>query len=118
MIRLRDLMRRNVEWAEPRDLLRDAARKMESANLALLPVCENRRLVGVLRQEDVETFRRRNESRMASTPVRVLMRTDVICGNESQDMREVVRLMREKEIRILPVLDGVRRLVGIYSFGI
>jgi CBS domain-containing protein len=33
-------------------------------------------------------------------------------------MREVVRLMRENEIRTLPVLDPVRRLVGIYSFGL
>jgi len=118
MIRLRDLMSRNVIWTSPDEAVRDAARKMEASNLTLLPVCENNRLVGALSQADIDAWRARRNPRLGTARVRQIMRTDVVWGNESQDMREIVRLMREKDVRTLPVLDGVRRLVGIYSFGI
>lgn len=118
MIRVRDLMSRNVTWTTPEEHVGDAARKMEAVNLTLLPVCDNRRLVGALCQKDLDAWRSRRDPRLGTARVRQLMRTDVVCATESQDMREVVRLMREKDVHTLPVLDGVRRLVGIYSFGL
>jgi CBS domain-containing protein len=118
MIRLRDLMSRNVICTTPDEPVRDAARTMEANALSLLPVCENQRLVGVLSYDAVEAWRARRNPWPGKARVRQLMKTDFLYGCESQDMREVVRLMRENEIRTLPVLDPVRRLVGIYSFGL
>ena len=47
--------------------------------------------------------------------VKDLMETDVITINEDARLEDVVRLLHEKNISGVPVVDGTNRLVGIVS---
>jgi len=50
-----------------------------------------------------------------TTAVRDVMTAEVACGYADQPISEAAELMKEREIRRLPVLDHDERLVGIVS---
>jgi len=47
--------------------------------------------------------------------VKDVMRKEVICAKEGTPMREVVRIITEKDISSLPILDKEDNLIGIIS---
>jgi predicted transcriptional regulator len=49
--------------------------------------------------------------------VREVMTSDIFFCFEDQDVKEVADVMREKQVRRLPVLDRSKRLTGIVSLG-
>ena len=113
--RLRDVMTTGVETVAPGDTIRYAAEKMEALDVGSLPVCDGERLVGVLTDRDiairaVATGRDPNRTAVIET-----MTPELVCGFEEQPVEEAVDLMREHEIRRLPVVDRSRRLVGIVA---
>jgi CBS domain-containing protein len=113
--RLRDVMTTGVETVAPGDTIRYAAEKMEALDIGSLPVCDGERLVGVLTDRDiairaVATGRDPNRTAVIET-----MTPQLVFGYEEQLIDEAVELMREHEIRRLPVVDHARRLVGIVA---
>jgi CBS domain-containing protein len=113
--RLRDVMTTGVETVAPGDTIRYAAEKMEALDIGSLPVCDGERLVGVLTDRDitiraVATGRDPNRTAVIET-----MTPQLVFAYEEQPVDEAVDLMREHEIRRLPVVDHGRRLVGIVA---
>ena len=59
---LKDLMTRDVEVTSPEANIAEAARKMDQLNAGPLPVCDGRRLVGMVTDRDI-TVRERAHTR-------------------------------------------------------
>src|ERR687894_649716 len=53
----------------------------------------------------------------ANTPVQEAMTPDVTFVFEDQDVQDAARIMREQQIRRLPVLSRDKQLVGILALG-
>ena len=116
-MQLRDVMTTNVEVVHPDAMLQDAAQKMKSLDVGSLPVCDGQRLVGTLTDRDI-TIRAVAEGRNpTTTPVRESMTPQVIYCYDDQNVKEAAKLMQEKQIRRLPVINRDKRLVGIVSLG-
>jgi len=116
-MQVRDVMTQNVECISPEASLRDAAQRMESLNVGALPVCSNDRLVGVLTDRDI-VVRSVAAGRDSRTDlVRDVMTPGICYCFEDVDLKEAVQLMREKQVRRLPVLNRDKRLVGIVALG-
>ena len=114
---LRDVMTQRVEVIRPDATLCDAARKMRELDVGALPVCDGRRLHGMITDRDI-TVRAVAEGRdPRRTTVREVATSRVIYCFEDDDVREVGRTMREHQIRRIPVLDRNKRLVGIVALG-
>jgi CBS domain-containing protein len=116
-MKVKDVMTHGCECIGPESTLREAARWMKELDVGPLPVCDNDRLVGMLTDRDI-VLRAVAEGRDPST-TRVL---DVMTPNitycfEDQDVGEAARLMEDKQIRRLVVLNRDKRLVGIVSLG-
>jgi CBS domain-containing protein len=110
-------MTTNVEVVHPDAMLQDAAQKMKSLDVGSLPVCDGQRLVGTLTDRDI-TIRAVAEGRNpTTTPVRESMTPQVIYCYDDQNVKEAAKLMQEKQIRRLPVINRDKRLVGIVSLG-
>ena len=45
------------------------------------------------------------------------MARDVTCGAESLDVKVAIRIMREKKLRTMPVVDSANHLIGIFQLG-
>ena len=114
---VKDIMTENVEVIGPDTSLYDAARKMRDLDVGSLPVCDGERLIGMLTDRDL-AVRAVAEGRDPKTdPVRDSMTPGIAYCFADQTAAEAERIMAEKQIRRLPVLDRDKRLVGIVSLG-
>ena len=89
---------------------------MDQKNVGALIVMENNRLIGMISERDYtrKVFLRGKRSR--ETKVAEIMSTDVTTARPQEGVDECLRVMTEKHIRHLPVLDG-ENIVGIISIG-
>ena len=116
-MQLKHVMTSNVEVIHPDASLQDAAKKMRELDVGSLPVCDGQRLVGTLTDRDI-TVRAVAEGRdPTATPVRGSMTPEVVYCFEDQAVEEAAKLMKQKQIRRLPVINRDKRLVGIVSLG-
>jgi CBS domain-containing protein len=114
---IRDLMTRSVQVVKPNDSLLTAAKKMADLDIGFLPVCEGDRLVGALTDRDITvrgTARGRDPEK---TIVSEVMTTDVTYCTEEEDIDRTARLMKDKQLRRVLVVDAKKKLVGVVSLG-
>jgi len=116
-MRIKDIMTPDVECVSPDDTLQDAAAKMKSLDVGPLPVCERNRVVGILTDRDI-TVRAVSEGLdPKSTRVgRVMSRVVIYCF-EDEDVEDAARLMQERQVRRILVLNHDQQLSGIVSLG-
>jgi CBS domain-containing protein len=110
-------MTRNPEVVSPTATIEEAARKMDQLDVGPLPVCENERLVGMITDRDITVRATSAGKDPRSTMIREAMSQDLVYCFEDQDVRDAARLMEDKQIRRMPVLNRDHRLVGIVSLG-
>ena len=90
---------------------------MKQLDVGSLPVCENERMVGMLTDRDI-TVRCVSEGFDPRTDlVREVMTPQVVYCFEDQNVTEAAKLMKEKQIHRLAVLNRQKRLTGIVALG-
>src|SRR5438094_404645 len=102
----------------PETSVQQAAQMMRDWDIGPLPVCDtNNRLVGMVTDRDM-TVRATAEGRdPVITPVSDVMTRDVAYVFEDQSTEEAARVMQDKQIRRVAVLNRNHDLVGILSLG-
>lgn len=114
---VREVMTRHVEVVHPDSTLEEAAEKMTRFDIGPLPVCDGDRLVGLITDRDIIVRSVARGEDPSRDRVRDVMTPEVIYCFEDQDVAEAARLMRERKVHQLPVLNRDKRLVGIVSLG-
>jgi CBS domain-containing protein len=94
----------------------DAIRFMDEKNVGALPVVDNGKLVGIVSERDYTRKIILKGRSSKDTPVSDIMTKQVLTINPSDSVTECMRIMTDKRVRHLPVLDG-SNLVGILSIG-
>jgi len=116
-MQISEAMTPEVVSIAPGASLMEAARLMRGLDVGPLPVSDQGRLVGVVTDRDI-TVRATAEGRdPRTTEVREVMTPRVVFCQENDEVQKVARLMQDKQLRRLLVVDGERRLVGIVSLG-
>ena len=112
---VREILTRDPEVIRPDASICDAARKMKQADIGMLPVCDGKRLVGVITDRDL-TVRALAEGRDPKlTEVAAIMTPNIFFCFEDDDLQEAATIMEEKQVRRLPVLNREKTLVGIIA---
>ena len=112
---------RDVMTSDPRTVKSDApiaeaAKAMKEADAGAVIVQDNGSPTGIVTDRDI-AIRAVAEGRdPSSTPVSEVATTDVTTLSADDSIEDAVRLMREKDVRRLPVVDG-GKTVGIVSLG-
>lgn len=96
--------------------LKDAAALMKSHDVGSLPVCEEKRVVGVVTDRDI-VVRAVAEGLAPETKVQSVMTQGVVYCNADKPIEEAAHLMQEKQIRRLVVVEGDQSVVGMLSLG-
>ena len=116
-MRVADVMTRDVAVVRPDDVIRHAAQKMDELNIGVLPVCKGRRLVGMITDRDI-TVRATAAGRLPhEARVEDAMSSDVRWCFEDASTDEVLDMMRDVQIRRVPVIDRDKNLVGLVTLG-
>jgi CBS-domain-containing membrane protein len=117
MAQVSDIMSTDVQVVQPQQSLRSAAQCMRDHDIGALPVCDGERLLGMLTDRDITVRAVADGLAPESACVSDVMSPDVEYCTADQDAQEVMRMMGEKQLRRLPVVDQHKRLVGIVSLG-
>ena len=115
MSNVSDIMSTDVQVVEPQDSLRRAAELMQELDVGALPVCDGDRLLGMLTDRDITVRGVAQGLDPDATAVSDIMTGEVEFATADQDTAEVMRVMGDKQIRRMPVVDQDRRLIGIVS---
>lgn len=117
-MRISEVMTPSVEYIHPDATLQEAAARMKALDIGVLPVCDGfGRVVGMLTDRDI-TVRATAEGESPTViRVRDVMTPEVIFCFEDQLVGEAGRLMEDRQIRRLVVVNRDERLVGIVSLG-
>jgi CBS domain-containing protein len=112
---IRDVMTPNPRTLSPDDSIQNAARLMRDEDTGAIPIVENGRPVGVVTDRDI-VVRAVADGGQLNRPVRDIATTNIVAVTPDMSTREANELMREHQVRRLPVVEG-ERLVGMVSLG-
>lgn len=116
MQQLKDLMSRDVQVISPDMSIKDAATKMRDGDFGMMPVGENDRMIGTLSDRDI-AIRAVAEGMDTNTKVRDVMSEGIAWAYEDDSVEQAAKIMSERQVRRLPVVDRNKRLVGIVALG-
>ena len=116
-MKIQTLMTRKVEVIHPDTPLQQAAATMKRLDVGMLPVCDGERLVGTLTDRDITVRATAEGLDPAKTPAERVMTMDVCYCFDTHEVEQAVKLMEQKQIRRLPIVDRSKKLVGMLSLG-
>jgi CBS domain-containing protein len=106
----------NVWSISPNATVFDAIQLMADKNVGALPVLDNWRLVGIISERDYARKVILKGRFSKDTPVSDIMTQELLTATPSDSITKCIRVMTEKRVRHLPVLEGPK-LIGIVSIG-
>jgi len=89
---------------------------MADKNVGALPVVDNSRLIGIISERDYTRKVILKGLSSKDTAVRDIMTREMLTASPSDGIQDWMRVMTEKRVRHLPVLQGTR-MIGIVSIG-
>jgi CBS domain-containing protein len=116
-MKIAEVMTSDVEVVKPDQTIREAASFMLRGDAGSIPVCDGRRLQGMITDRDI-AVRAVAEGRGPDTPVTEIMTSDVLYAYEDEDVADVAAKMSQQQVRRMPVVSREdKQLVGIVSIG-
>ncbi len=114
---IRDIMTPNPHTIQPSMSVMDAAQIMRKSDIGDVIVVEDKRLFGILTDRDI-VVRVLAEGRDPEiTPVSDVCSRELAAVRATDSVGTVVRVMREKAVRRLPVVEDSGEVIGIVSIG-
>ena len=116
-MQIKNLMSEDLITVDKDQNLTDALKLLRKHNVSRLPVTNNKELVGIISERDIAN--KLGSSKYENMPasrlhVSSVMIKDVITVPQSMQLGEVAKIMLEKGIGSVPVMDG-DKMVGIVS---
>lgn len=116
-VKLKEIMNRKVFVIPPTANLREVARKMEIYGLGAIPVCDGRKILGLVTDRDICIKAVSKGLDPEQTIVNEIMTSPVDWCFEDCELSEAAELMESRQIRRLVVVDRNKKLVGLIALG-
>jgi CBS domain-containing protein len=114
---IRDIMTPNPHTIQPSASVLDAAQIMRKSDVGDVIVVEGKRLFGILTDRDIVVRALAEGRDPESTRVSDICSRELTTVQATASVGTVVRTMREKALRRLPVVEETGEVVGIVSLG-
>lgn len=115
MTLIRDIMTDEVETCSLNDNIYEVAVKMKEWDVGVIPIVEEKRLVGIITDRDI-VLRCIAEKTPPSAKVEEIMSENLFTVTPDTTTQEAARLMAKEQIRRLPIVEN-GELVGIVALG-
>ncbi len=110
----KEIMTASPACCSPTDTLQAAAGLMRDNDCGAIPVVEAGKVIGIVTDRDI-AVRAVAEGMRSDTAVDGVFTRDPRCCSVNDDVREVQRVMADSQVRRVPIVDAVGRVVGIVS---
>jgi CBS domain-containing protein len=112
---VREMMKEPV-CVEAEETLDAAARKLKKDNIGALPVCQEKRVIGMITDRDITMRGVADARNVCQMTVREAMSAEVLFCFEDDSIEQAATIMRQSHVRRLAVLDrDDQHLIGIIS---
>lgn len=117
-MKVSEVMTADVAVVAPSATIREAAQRMLDEDTGAIPVCDGRKLQGMITDRDI-AVRAVACGMGPDTPVTdVMTDEDVLYAYEDEEVQSVATQMGDAQVRRLPIVSREdKRLVGIVSLG-
>ena len=117
IVQIVDIMTPDPRTVQAQDTLQSAAQLMDELNVGVLPVTEGGRVVGILTDRDIVI-----RSTSAGQDPRTATVSDAMTGEvrslpTDASVLDAIRIMKEQQLRRVPVVDSRGMLIGMVSLG-
>ena len=110
-----DIMTRNVVTSGPNDDLTRVAKEMQHNNIGSVVIVENRKPVGILTERDFVRIVERVGALLDKSLAKYHMTTPVLTVNADSSIADIMKLMADKHVRHLVVLEKKGEIAGVIS---
>lgn len=114
---VKEVMSGHVQWISPEIPITEVARIMRDNGIGCVPVGEDDRLIGMITDRDITCRAVAAGDDLKRVTARDVMSQGMFYCFEDEPLDKASRLMREKEIHHLTVLNRQKRMVGLVSLG-
>jgi CBS domain-containing protein len=111
---IKEVMTRDVRACEPNATVAQAAKVMAQEDVGPVPIVEDGRLAGLVTDRDIVVRVVAEGRDPNTTTVREIASTKLVTVSPDDDLDEALKLLAERQVRRLPVVEG-DRLVGIVA---
>lgn len=115
-MKVKDIMTKNVACVNPESKVVEAAQLMQKHNVGSIPVVDRSGIVGIVTDRDIIVRNIAHGKNPSDTPVRDVMTGQVITATPDMEVDEITKLMSEKQIRRVPVVEN-NMVVGMLALG-
>ncbi|MBI6873508.1 CBS domain-containing protein [Clostridium aciditolerans] len=115
-MKVKDIMTGAVVSLNSTDSVERAAELMKEHNIGAVPVCEGDKVIGIITDRDIALRSVAAGEDSKSQSVREIMSSNPVTGTPDMDIQDASRVMSERQIRRLPIVDS-ENLVGMVSLG-
>ncbi len=116
ILKLKDIMSRDIKSLSSADTIETAAQLMKQHDVGAIPVCNQNKIIGIVTDRDITLRSVASGQSASSQRVSDIMTSNPVVGSPDMDVHDATRIMSEKQIRRLPVVEN-NNLVGIVSLG-
>ena len=116
-MKVKDAMHKGAEWVTPQTAVADVAQRMRDLDIGAIPVGENDRLIGMVTDRDITCRGVANGKDCAKVTARDIMSKGIFYCNDTEELEDALRIMEQKQVRRLPVINDKKRMVGMLSLG-
>jgi len=113
-LQVKDVMVTNIITIEARATVKKAAELMDKHDIGCLMVVSYGNPIGIITERDMLRRVLLQKRDLAKTRVGNIMSAPLIATNPQTDIRDAVRLMNERRIKKLPVIEE-GKLIGLVS---
>ncbi len=116
-MKVKDCMCNEIAYVNPNCSIEECARLMCNNHIGCVPVCNNeKQIVGLVTDRDILLRTIGCNKDYKNTTVSDIMTCKVCCCEAETDIAEAEKLMSEKQIRRLPVIEN-NKVIGILTLG-
>jgi CBS domain-containing protein len=116
-MKVKEAMHKGAEWVQPSTTVFELARMMAKHDIGAVPIGEHDKLVGMVTDRDIVCRGLINGKDISKLTARDVMTPSIVWCRDDEDLDDATRIMENKQIRRLPVIDKNKRMVGMLSLG-
>ena len=113
-MKAKDIMTAAPCCCSPNDSLQDVARAMRDNDCGAVPIVDNGGVVGIVTDRDL-AVRALAEGKGSDARVGDFITTGPCCCSAEDDVRHIEKLMADKQVRRVPIVDADGCCVGIVA---
>jgi CBS domain-containing protein len=116
-MKVKDVMHKGAEWVPPQTPIAEVAVRMRDLDIGAIPVGENDRLIGMVTDRDIACRGVANGKDTGTLTAGDVMSKGIIYCSDSEELDDALRIMEQRQVRRLPVINDKKRMVGMLSLG-